>query len=172
MNKMTQARDLAELGFLKQYLKEAGLQSDLIEPSNDVPIGVLLVPLTLDSQQRDRYLTFSFIPSSSEQGLEHVRLLQIYTKVPVSLKEGNLESAEKLLLAINCHLAIGHYSIREDGELYYRYVWCASGSTILNKNEMLEIIDLFLLMLDMFAEVIDGVASGQVELSTALSALS
>jgi len=172
MRESTQARDLVELGFLKQYLKdEADLQSDLIEPSADIPVGALLVPLTRDDRQRDRYLTFSFVPSLSQQGIKHIRLLQIYTKVPVQWKEGNLEKVEKLLISINCHLAVGHYSIREDGELYYRYVWCVPGSAVLPKNETLEVIDLFLLMLEMFAGVIDGVASGQTELSAALALL-
>ncbi|NOU92712.1 hypothetical protein GC093_05640 [Paenibacillus sp. LMG 31456] len=171
MSESTQARDLAELGFLKQYLKEAGLQSELIEPSGDLPIGALLVPINLDDRERDRYLTFSFIPSLVEHGIKHIRLLQIYTKVPTVWKEENQEQVEKLLLAINCHLAIGHYSIREDGELYYRYVWCVSGSTILPKDELLEIIDVFMLMMDTFAEMIEGVASGRTELSAALAFL-
>ncbi|NHN30517.1 hypothetical protein [Paenibacillus agricola] len=171
MNTNKQARDLAELGFLQQYFKEAGLESEVIDPSEEVPIGTLLVPLTKDSQQRDRYLTFNFVPSLAHEGIEHIRLLQIYTQIPVSLVDGSLEKLEKLLLAINCHLAIGHYSIRENQELHYRYVWCTSSGHLIPKEQILEITDLFILMLDTFGGMIDSVASGQTELSEALAFL-
>jgi hypothetical protein len=171
MNEHTQARDLAELGFLQQYFKEAGLASDVIEPSEEVSIGTLLVPLTKDSQQRDRYITFNFVPSLVHEGIEHIRLLQMYTQIPVSWEDRSLEKLEKLLLAINCHVAIGHYSIRENHELHYRYVWCTSTSHLVPKEQILEITDLFILMLDTFGGMIDSVASGQTELSAVLSFL-
>ncbi|MEK3722688.1 hypothetical protein [Paenibacillus sp. FSL H8-0034] len=171
MNANKQARDLAELGFLQQYFKEAGLGSDIIEPSETISIGTLLVPLTKDSQQRDRYLIFNFVPSLAHEGIEHIRLLQMYTQIPVSWENKSLEKLEKLLLAINSHLAIGHYSIRGNQELYYRYVWCTPSSHLVPKEQILEITDLFIMMLDTFGGMIDSVISGQAELSAVLAFL-
>ncbi|WP_284638203.1 YbjN domain-containing protein [Paenibacillus silviterrae] len=170
MNESIHARHLAELGFLKQYLEEAGLQSDLLEKSEEVPLNVLLAPMLKDHKGRDRYVNFSFVPFTDDE-LESIRLLQIYTTVPVNWKEGTRSSVEKLLLAINCQLAIGHFSIKSDDEVYYRYVYAAPGGQTLRREDMLELIDLFMLMLDMFSRTIDDVASGALSLASAMAAV-
>lgn len=171
MNEHKHARDLAELGFLKQYLSKAGLESELLEPSSDIPIGALLAPLPQDERGRDRYLTFSFVPLSEEE-LEHVRLLQLYSVVPVRWKEAARANVEKLVLAVNNHLAIGHFSLKEDNELVYRYVWTVPSARMLPEEETLATIDLFVMMLEMFAGELDRVAAGETDVKTALAALS
>lgn len=170
MADVNHARDEAELGFLMQYLREAELPSQLLKPSNEVPLATLLVPLFQDYKNRDRFMTFTFVPLPEDE-IEYVRLLQIFSVVPVDWKEGTRGDVEKLLLAINARTAIGHFNVNEEGEVSFRYVHAASNSTILPKNEILETIDLFNLMLDMFAETIDKVASGAMPLSEALASV-
>jgi hypothetical protein len=167
MNDKLQARDQAELGFLMQHLKELDLSSELISPSDELPIGALVVPLLQDRKGRDRYLTFSFVPLS-EDDVQHIRLLQIHTVVPALWKPGTTQDVERLLHAANGRTAIGHFGIDESREISFRYVYCAPGSTLLPKDAVLEVIDLFALMLDTFAETIEDVASGEKTLQEAL----
>lgn len=167
MSDMMQARDLAELGFLKQYLEEQEVPAELLEPSADLPIGALVVPLLQDEQGRDRFLTCSFVPLS-EEDIPGLRLLQLYAVVPASWKEGTRMDVERLLHAVNGRTAIGHFGIKEDGEVHFRYVYSLSDASVLPKAETLGTIDLFHLMLDTFADLIDGVASGETSLSEAL----
>ena len=170
MSDLANARDEAELGFLMQYLKEADQPAQLLKPSEELPLPTLLVPLFKDYKNRDRFLTFNFIPLPEDE-VEHVRLLQIYSVIPVDWKDGTRPDVEKLLFVLNGHTAIGHFNIKDDGEVSLRYVFAASSATILPKNEVIEIIDLFNMMLDLFSATIDKVASGEMTLQEALAAM-
>ncbi|MCI3924671.1 YbjN domain-containing protein [Paenibacillus sp. TRM 82003] len=164
------ARDQAELGFLQQYLREYDLPSELIKPSNEIPIGTLLVPLMQDELGRDRYVTFNFVPLSEEEA-EHIRLLQIYSVVPVEWKDGAKGDVERLLHEINARTAVGHFGMKPDGEIHLRYAYAATASSILPKHEIIGVLELFHMMLDLFSETIDGVASGRMSLAQALENL-
>jgi len=174
MDDKTLTRDQAELGFLMQYLREHDVPSELLAPSDELPIGTLVVPLLQDERGRDRFLTCNFVPLSEDE-VEAVRLLQLFAVVPAAWAgEANArtgaarENVERLLHAINGRTAIGHFGIKDDGEIHLRYVYCAPASKVLPKEEILGVVDLFVLTLDTFAETIDGVASGALRLEEAL----
>lgn len=167
MDGLSQARHDAQLGFLQQYLTESGLQSHIVDRSEEIPITVLLLPLMKDRRQRDRFLHFSFVPLD-EDDLENIDLLQIYTTVPVEWKGDTKAQVEKLLLAINGRLAIGHFNLNGD-EVNYRYVHCVPAAQRLQADELLSVIRLFELMLNVFASVVDDAASGRTSLQQALA---
>jgi len=169
MQDADRARDQAELGFLMQYLREQGVPAELLEPGGELPIGALVVPLAKDERGRDRYLSCTFVPLDDE--MENVRLLQLYSVVPVRWANGTRENVERLLHAVNGRTAVGHFGIKEDGEIHFRYVHCVPADVVLPREETLETIDLFHLVLNMFSGLIDGVASGEIGLKEALRAL-
>lgn len=170
MSNVSGKRQAAELGFIKQYMEEAGLPSQFINVSDQVPIPVVLTGLPKDRDNRERYLHFSFIPLSDDE-LNEISLLQIYTTVPVNVLQDAREDTGKLMLAINTQLAVGHFSMKEDGEVYYRYVHALRADEMMPKEAFLELVDLFLIMLNMFTELIQDVASGKLPLDDALDAL-
>jgi len=55
--------------------------------------------------------------------------------------------------------------------MYYRYVHSASYAEKLRRDEIMEILALFLFMLNTFAKRIDEVASGDVSLSNTIAEL-
>ncbi|MDI4645656.1 YbjN domain-containing protein [Cohnella hashimotonis] len=170
MDNYTNARDLAELGFLQQALEEAGMPARLIEPNEEVPIPALLATPDTDDESGERYLTFNFVPLDDED-IGDIRLLQLYTIVaPVVVSTARTGLAE-LLMAVNSRLPLGHFSLNEAGELYYRYVWAVGSAHKLPQPEALHVIDLFLMTLGMFASTIGEVASGSRAANEAIAAL-
>lgn len=161
------ARHIAELGFLEQALAESGLQVNLLEKSEEVPLHILLAALENDHKDRERFVNFSFVPIP-ENELEEIQLLQLYTLIPCDRKTDKSTDVGKLLLAINCRLAIGHFSMKDDGDLYYRYVHCAPKTELIHTPAFLEMVSLFLFMLEMFSKLIDDVYSGRISLAAAL----
>ncbi|MFD2331970.1 YbjN domain-containing protein [Cohnella sp. GCM10020058] len=170
MDNYTNARDLAELGFLQQALEEAGLPSRLIEPNAEVPIPALLATPDTDDDSEERYLTFTFVPLDDED-IGDLRLLQIYTVVAPSVASEARAGAAELLMAVNSRLPLGHFSLNDAGELYYRYVWAVASAHKLPQPEALHVIDLFLMTLGMFASTIGEVASGSRPAAEAIAGL-
>ena len=170
MSDKLHTRDQAELGFLMQYFKEFELTAELLKPSDELAMSALVLPLMQDHKQRDRFLTFSFIPLSEDE-TEHIRLLQMYAVIPAEWKEGARPDVERMLHSINNRTAIGHFSVNDAGEISYRYVYSVSGATILPKHETIETVDLFCMTLDMFSEAITSVADGSISLNEALRSI-
>lgn len=164
------ARHLAQLGFLKDILEEAGLPANLLEKSEAIPIHVLMAGFQQDMKGRDRFLHFSFLPLN-EEDIQAIQLLQIYSTLPFRLKEGRRDAVAALLLEVNTRLPIGHFGINEQDELHYRYVYNLSASKTFETDEILEIVSLFIYMCDMFADSIEQVASGEADAEQAAQAL-
>ena len=166
----THARNLVELDYLKQYIDELGWESNLVERSSEIPINVLLARIEKDFKGRDRAINFTYIPTSDED-LESINLLQLYTSVPCDLDVKFRGDVEKLLLAINGTLAIGHFNIKPNNEIFFRYVYVTSKAELINQETITETVLLFVYVQDMFAELIDDVASGQKNFQMALQEL-
>lgn len=164
----THARNLAGLDLLKHYMDEIGLESKLVERSPEVPINVLLSKIAKDKKGRDRAINFSYIPTSD---LETINLLQLYMSVPCDFYPDYRHALEQLLMAINGVLALGHYNLKPNNELFYRYVYITPKDESLNQTAITETVLLFVYTQDMFVDLIDAVASGQKDLQTALKEL-
>ncbi|CAI6081359.1 YbjN domain-containing protein [Cohnella sp. JJ-181] len=164
------ARDLAELGFLEHSLKEAGLPCRLIEPTEGVPIPALLAATDAGDDGRERYLTFTFVPLADED-IGDIRLLQLYTVVSPSVPAVHRAELAELLTAVNSRIPLGHFSLNEAGELYFRYVWAVSAKHRLPDPETLHVADLFLMTLGMFGPKVSDVADGRIGAAGALADL-
>jgi hypothetical protein len=164
------ARHLAQLSLLKNILDEADLLTTMLEKSEAIPIHVLMVGIQQDEEDRDRYLHFSFLPLNEEE-IQAVQLLQIYCTLPIELEADKKDALASLMLEINTRLPIGHFGINEQNEIHYRYVYSLSGSKTFEADEILEIVSLFIYMIDMFSGPVEGLANGSVDLATSLAEL-
>lgn len=161
------ARHLAELGFMKQYLDEAGYGSQIVEKSPLVPLHSMVVMLP---GEEGRVLHLSFIPFS-EDDLEHLQLLQLYTTAVQVGDTSFRRELEQLLPAVNAKLPIGHFGFKERDEVYYRYVYAVPGAAPLEEEPFVEIVSLFGFVLRMFGGLIEEVAEGRLDLKSALNGL-
>lgn len=160
------ARHLAEFGVLKNELDQAGLTATIIEKSDEMPLHMLLAALEPDGDGRERFLHFTFVPLSEEE-LEQIRLLQFFSVIPCEWDESRRMDMLQLLNAINGSLAIGHLGVREDGEIHFRYVHCVSNGDTIRREEFMEVVTMFVLMLDMASEPIEQVMKGTVSVAEA-----
>jgi hypothetical protein len=171
LSEVVHARHLALLGVLKQMIDEAELPTTILERSETIPLHMLMAGFQEDSKGRDRFLQFSFLPLN-EEDMQAVQLLQIYSTLPFTLPEENRGAVASLLLEVNTRLPIGHFGVNEQNEVHYRYVYSLSASKMLDADEILDIISLFIYMSDMFGEAVEKVASGESDVAAAVSSLS
>jgi hypothetical protein len=164
LSETAKARHLERLGTLRDLLEEAGLVSSLLEPSETIPFHILIAGFHQDNKGRDRFLHFSYLPIE-EQEIQALELLQIYSTLPFSMSEGLREQVALLLLEVNTRLPIGHFGINEQEEIHYRYVCSLPAAKPLEAEEILDIVSMFMYMCDMFAEMIEHLATGAKDLS-------
>lgn len=165
------ARHLVELDYLKRYMEELGLESKLVERSEEVPLNTLLTALKKDYKGRERSMNFSYIPLLEEE-FEYINLLQLYAPLPCDLNLEYKSSLERFLLTVNGQAAIGHFNLKKNNEIFLRYVHITSQDELINQNEIKETVMLFIYMQEIFGESIEDVASGKKDLQTALRELS
>lgn len=162
-----QKNHLEQLNQLRMYIDSLEFESRIIQKSERIPIHILLAAITVDYKERNRFINFSFVPISEEE-LEYTNLLQFYTTLPIELSRNHLAEVERLLFAINTRMAVGHFGLQDDGEIYLRYIYTTHRIHGINEQQMLETILLFIAMLDMHEEVIDRLSSGEINLEEAL----
>ena len=171
LSEKAHARHLVELGFLKEHLEEIGLESTVLERSQELPLNVLLTNIQNDHKGRKRVVNFAFVPMP-EGDMDYISLLQFYTVIPCELSPENQGSLEKLIMAINCQTAIGYFGAKENKEVFLRYTYSTSASHLISKDEFKETLFLFVYMMEIYAEIIEDVASGKKSLQEALKAIS
>jgi len=164
------ARHLAGLKEVLQYVEAIGLPAKLIKKDEETPFSALFVQLEKDFKARDRIINFTFLPFWEEE-LDHISLLQMYSILPCD-NPVNLETLEKLLLAINSQLSIGHLGINNNNQIYLRYVYSINKSSPVSQGEISEVILLFNYILDVYGDIIDNAAAGEKDFDTALAELS
>lgn len=162
---------LEELNQIRMYIDRLELETRIIKKSDIMPIHVLLAGLTVDYKERDRYVNFSFVPLS-EDDLQFINLLQFYTTLPVEVKEQYIDDIHTLLHVINTHMAIGHFGIQEDGEVYIRYIYTTHRIHGVNEQQFLETLMLYTSMIDIHEEIIEKVGIGEMKLSDAIATFS
>ena len=170
VSEMEHAKQLAELGGLQAGLNKEGFSTELLERSSDIPLHVLWLPLGKDARGRERIVNLNFVPLP-ESDIEWIRLLQLYTVVPCEIAANRRSALESLLHAANGVLPLGYFGIKEDGEVYARYVYTVPSSRTVSADELLEVVSLFHYMLEMFADRIERVASGELSPDEALQEL-
>ncbi|MNI26065.1 hypothetical protein D3C73_797480 [compost metagenome] len=165
-----QTRQLAQLNLLKQILDEEGIPVTILEKSNDIAIHLLIANIQQDAEGRDRFLQFSFVPMEEEEG-QTLQFLQIYSTLPFSMETSQRAEVAELLLELNTRLPLGHMGITVDQEIHYRYVYTLSSGQVLISDEVLELLSLFVYMLEMFGGVLERVATGTTNAASAIADL-
>ncbi len=164
------AQHAAQLGFLKQYFDARGWSSELIEPSEALPIHVLVVAAPRDRHGRERSITFAYVPLSDED-LEHINLLQFYSPLPFTLDAKHVHEVNALLTVINAGLPIGHFGHKDDRELFLHHIYVAPRYDMIGEDPFVEATLLFFAMQDAFNEHIEGVATGKQSVAETLARL-
>jgi hypothetical protein len=157
---------------LKGILAETmGLDSNLVEPSETMPLVSLSTYLKPDQKSRDREVNCAFFPFS-EAEMKHTLLLQFYFQLPFSLNEARSSDLVLLLQTINNRVPLGCYSINmEERSIQFRYVMPLPNRVPLNSDLMGEIMLLLIVFQDLFPPVIESLNTGETSLQDSLKAV-
>lgn len=150
------------------YIESLEFETRIIKKSEMIPIHVLLAAVTVDYRDRDRFINFSFVPLSKND-LLHIDLLQFYTTMPFIVKKHYADNVKKLLHVINSHMAVGHFGIQDDGEIFIRYILPTHRVHGVSEEQFLETLFLYVSMMDIHEEIIEKVGTGEMTLPEAFA---
>jgi hypothetical protein len=168
VSKLTMAKHAVELGHLKDILADLGYDSRVLEPSEGVPIPLLIMALPLDQKGNERYLNFLFVPVEDEE-LQSLEMLQLHTVIPCQLEESQRVDTQRLVSTLNSKIGLGCIGLDNEDNVYYRYVYPKAKYELFDDSLVSETVSLFIYMLERFSDLLTSVAMGQQDLDTALS---
>lgn len=152
----------------ENLLNNEAVDCTLLDASEEVPYDRLIVYLGQDYKERERILEitaqeqkFDGLPNKpKKQSMDYVRV-QFQVAFPFACDEGTIHEVTSLLLFINRLIELPGLEINElDNRLFYRHVLLTSGSD-LDTPLCLTIIGLIMMVLDVFTETIEKIATGQ-----------
>ena len=164
------ARHLDRLNEIKKFLEELKFEVSVIEKNDQVPLSTLVTVAGKDSKEMPRILNLNLIPTSKEV-VESIDLLQVVTFLNYDVVQESKNSVEKLLLAINSRTAVGDFFIDENNKIIFRYVYVSPMSSNFVKEVVIEMLMLFVYMVEIFDPIIGPVARGEKALGAALKEL-
>lgn len=164
------AQHEAELQLMADALRQAGMDTRLLEAGPEVPLPTLLVALGTDEADRDRTLGLSIMPFGDD-GFEATDLLQFYVQLPFSVDEDNRRDVMAATAEVNAQMAIGHIAVRGD-EVYYRYVLASPNDATVDGDMLVEVVQLVAFHQEHFGDYVEGVATGEIALQVLAEVLS
>lgn len=143
-----------------------GFQSQ-IQRSEGLPIDRLLVLIGSDDQERKQFLEITALEQQLAQGLEKENETPIYLRIqlqysfPFTMKDRSAADTASLLFFMNRMLEFPGLELDEMGQkIYYRYVFLLQEGH-LDHYILLAIVGLIMLIVDVFSEAIEKVATGK-----------
>jgi hypothetical protein len=164
------AEQSATLGSFVAPLREAGYDTELLEPSDQLDLPTLVVGLPVDEQGRGRWLSVNVVPFELGETVG-LSVAQVYAPLPFTLADKQRDEFAKFALAASQMVPVGSMGARDDGELYFRYMASALDTTAMEPTLLASIAMLFQFQLDVFGSAMESVATGNATAAEALAAL-
>ena len=165
-----QAKHILDLSNLEEILKEGNIQCSLLTSGKNLPLSMLIVPMEKDNKGRPRAYSCSYIPMDDDD-LENISLLQIYSQFPIKLNKSKIEDLRTLLLACNILQPIGNFGIKDETDIYLRYVLVVKKFDLLDPEEISETLMMFEYGINMYQDLIEDINSGNQSIKEALESL-
>lgn len=169
---------MQSIEILKQIasiLEQGQANVTLVEASNDFPYPRLLVFLGNDYKNRERILALSAqgqslvgLPGKHEmKSTEYIRV-QFQTTFPFLMKDNAVFEVGSLLHFINHVVELPGFEMDElDNKIFYRYVLLSSRPDT-NPTLYFSILGLIMMLLDLFTEAIEKLATGEASFNEML----
>ena len=165
------AKSLVNLDLIKGYMEELNFATHLIEKGEKAPLSMLLVNVGRTYDNKDRVLNFNYIPLPNDM-VNTIELLQITSVLPAQYEKEYKGVVEKFLLSANTKLAVGNFIFGDNETIMFRYIYMAPKLELIRKEELKETAMLCVYMLEIFTEIIEKVARGDMSLAQALKSIS
>ena len=165
---LMEAKSLVELRQIKEHLTELKYNSVLIEKSKVFPINVLVCHLPKDNKERERNLSFGFMPVE-ENSFRKLSLLQLHLVLPEFEFKTNINDINLFITYLNQVTTIGSFSINHKKEIALRYIYTMPKYDLPDKGVIKELTQLFLLNVNVFGTKIEELALGNISLEDAMN---
>lgn len=167
IDKTIHTRHLLHLSNVEKILKKQKIACQLLKASEAIPLNMLLVGLGKDSNNKEQYLSCSFIPMS-EGDIKNTALLQIYSEFLIDINQERIDNVLAYLNAINLLQVLGHFGIKDNSELYYKYIFTFNQFSEVPEDQILEVIFLIEYAFNAFKQGIEDFINGSITLEKAL----
>lgn len=151
MSSRIDPRSREHLYLLQETLSEAGLESELTEASEEIPLDILVVTIE-DDEDVEGYeegdgdlLAIGYMPGTEEY-YPNTMMLQLLLEVPIEVNPDNRTAVMEAMLRMNQNLGLGSYHLDEDDLLGFRHVVPHAATEPITKELIAETIELFLSM--------------------------
>jgi hypothetical protein len=164
LSPLTRAKHVAELGFLELALRNAGRDDvEVVEPDAADELPSLVVDLGPDDEGRPRTLHVRIIPLDEDEATA-TRFVEMFVPLPFDVDDDRTADLRQALGIVNEHLAVGHFGLRGDGLLYYRYVLATPLLQMIDDEMFVEVVAFVDFHQDHFADYLEGVCVDEVSL--------
>jgi hypothetical protein len=169
LDPMTVADHSMQLGALGDDLRSLGLDTQLIEPNDDLSVTTLMVALDADDQGRDRTLAVSIMPLGAD-ALESMQLVQFFVQIPFEIADDTVATIERATSMVNIAVAVGHFGM-QGSHLFFRHVHAMPRSGSFDTDMTVELIGLLAFNQEHFGDYFEALVDGELTLSVLPQAL-
>ncbi|MDH3755889.1 MAG: hypothetical protein OEU32_18660 [Acidimicrobiia bacterium] len=156
------AQHLAELALMDAAMQAEDFTTELLHPSDELPIASLLVALGEDDEQRQRAMSISIMPFD-EADFTATQFIQFYVPIPFEVTSDKMGDLGHAIAIVNGAMALGHFGVRGN-ELFYRYMLAADAGDVISSEMLIELVSMMAFHQEHFADYLEGVLDGEIEL--------
>jgi hypothetical protein len=158
-------RDQEVLHNIKEYLQSISIESTLLESGASMPYNILIaITPKLAS------VNMMYVPLP-EDHFEDIRLFQLYSLLVSQVKPESRDSLLTLLNELNNRSPVGSFSINDQGEFGFKYIYPVDRYAIPEEKAFLEIFSLYMDCLENFSGLTTQLNAGEINLQDALDRL-
>lgn len=158
-------KDQLALAQIKACFKDLPLSAEVLEASDLIPVNLLLITDPVNGSSNLMYVPLP------EDHFQEIRLMQLYSLIVPSIKPEKKTDLFYLINEINAQLPIGSISVNKMAELGFKYIFPVSRFDLPEKENFIEIFNLFQDCLVSFREQLIGLNEGNISLSDAMGKL-
>jgi hypothetical protein len=163
IDELTHADHAMQLGALSGELKTREIDTQLIDPNDELPVTTLLVALDADDRDRERTMAISIMPLGADD-LESMQLAQFYVQIPFKIADDMVPVIERATSMVNAALAIGHFGV-QGNQLFLRHVLALPRDQSFDPDMTVELIGLLAFHQEHFGDYFEALLDGELTLS-------
>ena len=159
---LVHAQHRAELSLVAGGLSSA-YPAEILDPSDALPLTTLIVDLGVDGDDQQRSMSINVMPMGDD--FDAATFLQFFVPMPFPVPAARLPHVGFAASKVNAAMALGHFAIGADGELYFRYMHTAPAVEAPAPPMMGQLITMIDFLQSTFSDVLQGVAEDEIDIA-------
>lgn len=160
LSETTHAQHRAELTLMQATLDGQDFTTELLAPSDDLPLATLLVAFGEDELERSRTMSVAIMPFGDDE-FSATEFIQFYVPMPFPAERAKMSELGHAIAIVNGAMAVGHFGVR-GSELFFRYMLALDASSVLDDAMLIELVTMLAFHQEHFGDYLEGVIDGEV----------